>query len=128
MRKPVLWLATLAELTLLGWVVEPCSSPPYMWCETDEIMAACRTRELCTRHREERRNKRLLVTLLYQSLCPECLKFLRDQLKPDLFEIATRFVDFEFVPFGNAELIAEGGSLPHVVCPNGPKVSFYLGT
>lgn len=45
----------------------------------------------------------ILVTLYYESLCPDCHEFFTKQLKPS-YDLFKEFVDIHFIPFGNAHV------------------------
>lgn len=48
-------------------------------------------------------DKKLLVTLYYESLCPYSVLFITDQLNPS-YEAFKDFVNVVFVPFGKSEV------------------------
>lgn len=54
---------------------------------------------------------KVLIELYYESLCPDCEKFIQGSLKraaatADLWKIA----EFRFYPYGNAKTVANGSS------------------
>ncbi|KAB0799146.1 hypothetical protein PPYR_07026 [Photinus pyralis] len=57
------------------------------------------------------------VQVLYESLCPDSINFVMQQLYPIWNEVAP-YVNIEFVPFGKSSSI-NGGQ--HFICQHGPK-------
>lgn len=45
----------------------------------------------------------MVVSVFYESLCPDSIKLVKQQLFPN-FEIFQNYVDWELVPFGKAKV------------------------
>lgn len=75
--------------------------PPAFWCANDELTTKCGFE--CKKYNETTRNKKLQLTLLYESLCPDCQEFILGSFYRDVYLQFGDFVDFELVPYGNAK-------------------------
>ncbi|CAD7092979.1 unnamed protein product [Hermetia illucens] len=53
--------------------------------------------------------KRVKVTILYETLCPDSTKFVTEQLSPNYYHLRN-YIDFELVPFGKAKSQNNGAS------------------
>ncbi|KAK4886090.1 hypothetical protein RN001_002361 [Aquatica leii] len=60
---------------------------------------------------------KISVHVLYESLCPDSLRFINEQLYPVWRELAP-YVDIYFVPFGKSTSLEDGLTF---VCQHGPK-------
>ncbi|XP_026467919.1 GILT-like protein 1 [Ctenocephalides felis] len=60
---------------------------------------------------------KLDVTIFYETLCPDSVRFISNQLYPN-FEALAPFTNFKFVPFGKAANINDGESFE---CQHGPE-------
>lgn len=77
------------------------------WPEQGEIFAKFefRKNEKC----ENRLSKKIYfflqvhVTVFYESLCPDSIRFIKNQLEPNYQNFA-QFIDIEFVPFGKSRV------------------------
>ncbi|KAF5308907.1 hypothetical protein FQR65_LT00607 [Abscondita terminalis] len=72
---------------------------------------------LLTFNKETISVKKLSVQVLYESLCPDSIKFVQEQLYPVWAELAP-YVDIYFVPFGKSASLQDGVSF---TCQHGPK-------
>ncbi|CAH0560061.1 unnamed protein product [Brassicogethes aeneus] len=61
--------------------------------------------------------QKLNVEVLFESLCPDSLRFISEQLYPNWNDIS-EYVDLKFVPFGKSASL-EGGK--DFVCQHGPQ-------
>jgi len=77
--------------------------PPALWCESQDIVRKCGFDEHCERYTRESAGKKLQITLLYESECPGCRKFINEQLFPVVYKQFAEHVDIELVPYGNAK-------------------------
>lgn len=46
--------------------------PPSLWCKNDEIARKCGVADQCNNYKKESANKKLLITVLFEGLCPDC--------------------------------------------------------
>ncbi|KAF5281967.1 hypothetical protein FQA39_LY00491 [Lamprigera yunnana] len=68
-------------------------------------------------HRQTECVNKLSVHILYESLCPDSIKFVNEQLYPVWRELSP-YVNIYFVPFGKSKSLDHGTSF---VCQHGPK-------
>ncbi|VDM59706.1 unnamed protein product [Angiostrongylus costaricensis] len=110
-------LFTLLLLGLSPSSADRCASvPPSLWCGSDELSKECGSEKLCTRYRSAAYNKAINLTLLVEALCPFCQGWMVDEFYPNVFKNFAEFINVEFVPFGNAEII--NGT---ITCQHGPE-------
>ncbi|KAI6184119.1 Gamma-interferon-inducible lysosomal thiol reductase [Aphelenchoides bicaudatus] len=91
--------------------------PPSLWCKNDEIAKKCGVADQCGTYKKESSNKKLLITVLFEGLCPDCQQFISGALYNDVYEHFQKYVDIELVPYGNAHKLSNGT----VQCQHGPK-------
>ncbi|KAI6170986.1 Gamma-interferon-inducible lysosomal thiol reductase [Aphelenchoides bicaudatus] len=87
--------------------------PPALWCQNDTLAEFCGLTDQCQRYEKAMEGKKLKMTLLYETLCPDSQAFVKQQLK-DVHNNFVDYIDFEWVPFGNAHV--ENGT---IVCQHG---------
>ncbi|CAJ0955602.1 unnamed protein product, partial [Mesorhabditis belari] len=93
------------------------STPPALWCENNELAKDCGWDLACQDYKKGTYNKPILITLLYESLCPGCQNFITHQLYNQVFlKFPPSVVQIELVPYGNAK-IKEG----EIVCQHGEE-------
>ncbi|KAL3078084.1 hypothetical protein niasHT_036967 [Heterodera trifolii] len=90
--------------------------PPSLWCGCDKLQTQCGTGRLCGRYTGAMRNEPLHITLLYESLCPDCQSFITETLF-DVYQKFKTHLRIEFVPFGNAKVLENGT----IKCQHGPE-------
>ncbi|RCN28862.1 gamma interferon inducible lysosomal thiol reductase, partial [Ancylostoma caninum] len=61
-------------------------------------------------------NQRINITVLIEALCPDCQRFIVDELYPNVYKNFAGFVNIEFVPYGNAKVV--NGTIQ---CQHGPE-------
>jgi hypothetical protein len=49
--------------------------------------------------------QRLPITIYYEALCPDSVKFFKDQLVPTYKDLG-KYMDIEFVPYGHAHQVS----------------------
>ncbi|KAI1707448.1 gamma interferon inducible lysosomal thiol reductase (GILT) domain-containing protein [Ditylenchus destructor] len=76
--------------------------PPSLWCTSPIIAAKCGVSQACESYAQANRNQPVQITLLYESLCPFCSRFIVNQLSA-IYEQYEDFVNIELVPCGNKE-------------------------
>uniref|UniRef100_A0AC35UFB0 Saposin A-type domain-containing protein n=1 Tax=Rhabditophanes sp. KR3021 TaxID=114890 RepID=A0AC35UFB0_9BILA len=108
----------LTFVYLVGGARNDCGEiPPALWCMNKHLAAECGFHELCNRYEEEMNNKTLKITLLYESLCPDCQEYIAGPL----FDVYTAFKDYielELIPYGNAKRDPKTDQL---TCQHGPE-------
>lgn len=76
--------------------------PPALWCESDQMKKECGFDKLCYKYERRMTNQTLRITLLYESLCPDCQEFILGPLH-DIYIHFKNYIELELVPFGNAK-------------------------
>ncbi|XP_050536618.1 gamma-interferon-inducible lysosomal thiol reductase-like isoform X3 [Daktulosphaira vitifoliae] len=61
---------------------------------------------------------RVTVSIYYESLCPDCINFFTNQLKPNL-EKFYKYLNLDFVPYGNCNQTQSEGKW-NFTCQHGP--------
>uniref|UniRef100_A0A7E4WD94 Saposin A-type domain-containing protein n=1 Tax=Panagrellus redivivus TaxID=6233 RepID=A0A7E4WD94_PANRE len=93
-----------------------CNAVPIaLRCQSEELAKECGYSEACNNYFNATEGKPLKVTLLYESLCPDCQEFITG----DFYKAYLKFMDhveFELVPYGNARI--ENGK---IICQHGEK-------
>jgi len=95
--------------------------PPPFWCENPSLASKAGVTSQCKAYNTSASGKKLKLTLLYESLCPDCQILIRDTLYPQVWKLGRDFVDLELVPYGNAR---HGTATPNgtydISCQHGP--------
>lgn len=67
-------------------------------------------------------NQRINITVLLEALCPDCQRWIVEELYPHVFKNFMDFVNIEFVPYGNARIVVSYATLlsqfifaPHIL-------------
>jgi len=76
--------------------------PPSLWCSCPKLSKECGWTDACEKYTKASRNKPVLLTLLYESLCPDCQVFVAD-LYQNVYLKFKDYVQIELVPYGNAQ-------------------------
>uniref|UniRef100_A0A1I7SVS1 Saposin A-type domain-containing protein n=2 Tax=Bursaphelenchus xylophilus TaxID=6326 RepID=A0A1I7SVS1_BURXY len=112
----------LVLLTFLGLTVIVHSSdidcgrvPPSLWCLNQNLAAKCNVAEQCEAYLTKSKGQKLQLTLLYETLCIDCEEFMTGTFYHDIYLKYGSKVDFELVPYGNAEMDKQG----NVKCQHG---------
>uniref|UniRef100_A0A0N5ADI7 Saposin A-type domain-containing protein n=1 Tax=Syphacia muris TaxID=451379 RepID=A0A0N5ADI7_9BILA len=90
-----------------------CSIPSDLWCDSAESARQCGVVEQCKKF--QRLAKPIRLTLLYETLCPFCQKFITNDLQ-SLYDEFQDQIEFELVPWGNSRIM-QG----KIVCDHGAK-------
>jgi len=93
---------------------QACNVPSDFWCDSYELAQRCNVVHQCENLRRERRP--LVVTLMYEALCPYCQRFIANHLGA-LYNNYKDQVELELVPWGNSILLRNG----QISCNHGPK-------
>jgi interferon gamma-inducible protein 30 len=81
-------------------------------------LASCQdTGETATTRVDSRSPKRVHVLAAVESLCPDCKRYMNDQLYPTFELLGPKVMDLQVVPFGNAAIDAKSKT---VDCQHGP--------
>ncbi|KAF4530959.1 hypothetical protein B566_EDAN011340 [Ephemera danica] len=70
---------------------------------------------------EDAEDPRVLLRLYYESLCPDSVRFVRNQLKPTWEALGPKFLRVDFVPFGKAKSERRPGGGLDFTCQHGPR-------
>lgn len=86
-----------------------CNLPPTNWCDSTEIAEACGVYHQCKDHVWTQYTDAPLVdlTLYYESLCPDCKVFVKEQLYPAYQKVGS-IMNLTLVPYGNAQEKKDG--------------------
>jgi len=109
--------ASLAMVLLMVCVSssaeEQCRWPPSQWCSSAEIAARCRVFEACMLNSwskgEHHDAPKVSIALYYETLCPGCRQFIKEQLTYALTKVSD-IMDVDLVPYGNARETQSGDS------------------
>ncbi|CAJ0581605.1 unnamed protein product, partial [Mesorhabditis spiculigera] len=94
-----------------------CSTtPPGLWCENDALAKECGWDLACSEYKKGVYNKPVQITLLYESLCPGCQRFIQQQLYPAFKAFPSTHLKIELVPYGNAKIQGD-----EIVCQHGAE-------
>lgn len=81
--------------------------PPALWCSCKKIAEQCGFAEACKQHATASWKKPIHLTLLYESLCPDCQHFIANNLFYIVENSAIKdYVRLELVPYGNAKRLS----------------------
>lgn len=78
--------------------------PPLLWCVNQNLTNFCNLNDQCSRSTPVTKAKPLLLTLFYETLCPNCQDFLADDF-PLVYVLFKDYVKVELVPYGNAKRV-----------------------
>jgi len=90
--------------------------PPSFWCKNPKIARQCNVEEQCKKFNDGSSGKKLLITLLFESLCPDCQEFITGALYNKVYLHFKDYVDIELVAYGNARKLNNGS----IQCQHGP--------
>jgi len=105
-------------LLLLGFVSDAVAEdessiqcgrvPPALWCANKDVAERCGFTASCSRFEQQSAGKKLQITLLFESLCPDCQDFIENALFTDVYAHFSKWVDIELVAYGNARRLPNG--------------------
>ncbi|PIO75739.1 gamma interferon inducible lysosomal thiol reductase [Teladorsagia circumcincta] len=61
-------------------------------------------------------NQRINITVLIEALCPDCQRWIVEELYPHVFKNFLDYVNIELIPYGNAKMV--NGTIE---CQHGPE-------
>jgi len=91
------------------------------WCEDPSLASKAGVSDQCQAYNSSAFGKKLKLTLLYESLCPDCQILIRDALYPQVWKMGRDFVDLELVPYGNARHSQGANGTYDISCQHGPE-------
>ncbi|CDW55813.1 Gamma interferon inducible lysosomal thiol [Trichuris trichiura] len=106
-------------LLLFAQASADCHVPPSLWCDDEEIAKECGVSAACEDYNRTIFNEKINLTVLYETLCPDCQDFILLQLERFVWRFGREFVNFELVPYGNARKKNESGTWK-IFCQHGP--------
>jgi len=114
-------LITVACVFLFVGSVFSCEFHPSLWCSSKEIAEKCNVVNQCKliQHFTEENYSPVKFTLYYESLCPDCIRFMKTQLWPTWKTINNdKVFDLDLVPYGNAREFNRDGKW-YFTCQHG---------
>ncbi|KRZ11388.1 GILT-like protein F37H8.5 [Trichinella zimbabwensis] len=75
----LLWFSAIS-------ISDGCNIPPALWCNSEKVATECAVLDSCLNYNISQLDKKIKLTLLYETLCPDCQEL----------------VDFNLIPYGNA--------------------------
>lgn len=106
--------ASFAEISGL------CDVPPALWCDNEEISKKCGVVDACSAFNKSTYGNPIRITLLYETLCPDCQEFIMNVLYPKVFKYGPDFVQIELIPYGNARRSRSANGTVQISCQHGP--------
>ncbi|XP_013417145.1 gamma-interferon-inducible lysosomal thiol reductase [Lingula anatina] len=82
-------------------VVSGCNIPPSQWCSSEEVAKTCQVYQQCKNYIQNTANVPVNFTLYYESLCPDCKNFFKQQLYK-AFKSVGSIMNLTLIPYGNA--------------------------
>lgn len=97
-------LAVLLPLTAAFDGIDCSRVPPALWCRDDTLALQCGVADACKKFTDASKNKPIHLAVLYESLCPDSIRFITASLYPVVYQKFSKYVEIELVPWGNAKL------------------------
>ncbi|CAF1031974.1 unnamed protein product [Adineta steineri] len=119
----LLIFSSILILCANGGLTVKCPETPSKWCETKEIAQACNVIEQCQLYiwKVQDKNDKVNLTLYYETLCPDCRKFMTTELWK-AYQTIFDIVNITLVPYGNAhETYQPATQLYQYVCQHGAQ-------
>uniref|UniRef100_A0A1I7RWD2 Saposin A-type domain-containing protein n=1 Tax=Bursaphelenchus xylophilus TaxID=6326 RepID=A0A1I7RWD2_BURXY len=111
-REMLLFLIFLGLTPLTNSFSLDCTKiPPALWCLNETLSKECKWDQQCNDYLASSKGQKILLTVLYETLCPDCSWFIKGPLYK-LYSEHRDKVDIELVPFGKAKIDEQG----HVTC------------
>lgn len=135
MMRTFILLAAFIAVISATLVENECNKGPSYWCQNEATAKKCGALSICKVMSGEKDTKirfhpakesvadapAVKVSFYYESLCPGCREVWSSQLFPTYQKLASSgIVDFEFVPYGNAQEQPNGSSW-YFTCQHGPN-------
>jgi len=94
--------------------------PPPFWCDDASLAKKAGVSDQCNAYNASAFGKKLKLTFLYESLCPDCQVLIKNVLYPQVWKYGRDFVDLELVPYGNARHSKGANGTYDISCQHGP--------
>lgn len=112
-------LLTLA-CSIFGAVLADQPIPPPLWCDDPSVASKVGVSDQCQAYNSSAYGKKMKLTLLYESLCPDCQMLIRDVIYPQVWKYGKDFIDLELIPYGNARHTSGANGTYQISCQHGP--------
>ncbi|KRX69608.1 GILT-like protein F37H8.5 [Trichinella sp. T6] len=90
-----------------------------LWCNSEIVATECSVLDACLYYNTSQLDKKIKLTLLYETLCPDCQEFILNTLQRYVWKYGQDFVDFNFIPYGNARRTQLNNTWT-IQCQHGP--------
>ena len=109
-------------VSLFVSVYARCKIPPRHWCDTLEIAQSCGVEVACKSFLLPQADaKPVNVTLYMESLCPDCINFMKEQFYPTWVKFkSTGIMHVDVIPYGNAHEVEISAGYYNYTCQHGP--------
>ncbi|KRY10291.1 GILT-like protein F37H8.5 [Trichinella patagoniensis] len=101
------------------FINESCNIPPALWCNSENVATECSVLDACLYYNTSQLDKKIKLTLLYETLCPDCQEFILNTLQRYVWKYGQDFVDFNLIPYGNARR-SQLNNTWTIQCQHGP--------
>ncbi|KRY09445.1 GILT-like protein F37H8.5, partial [Trichinella patagoniensis] len=101
------------------FINESCNIPPALWCNSENVATECSVLDACLYYNTSQLDKKIKLTLLYETLCPDCQEFILNTLQRYVWKYGQDFVDFNLIPYGNARRTQLNNTWT-IQCQHGP--------
>jgi len=130
MLRSIIFISVTITLALAKEKNE-CNKGPSYWCKDEDTAIRCGVQSFCNVIKKNEKIRfhpevkvsapRVNVSFYYEALCPGCREVWLSQLWPTFQALASSgIVNFEFVPYGNAQEQPYGSSW-YFTCQHGPN-------
>ncbi|KRZ88538.1 GILT-like protein F37H8.5 [Trichinella sp. T8] len=102
------------------FINESCNIPPALWCNSENVATECSVLDACLYYNTSQLDKKIKLTLLYETLCPDCQEFILNTLQRYVWKYGQDFVDFNLIPYGNARRTQLNNTWT-IQCQHGPS-------
>ena len=116
-------IISLFLLALIAGAHCSCMVSPRHWCDTIKIARSCGVEAACLDFLWPSPNaKPVNVSLYYESLCPDCIRFMKEQFFPTWMTFkSTGIMHVDIIPYGNANEVEVSPGYYNFTCQHGPK-------
>ncbi|KRX86365.1 GILT-like protein F37H8.5 [Trichinella pseudospiralis] len=108
----LLWFLTISTS-------DGCNIPPALWCNSEKVATECEVLDSCLNYNTTQLNKKIKLTLLYETLCPDCQEFILNTLQRYVWKYGQDFVELNLIPYGNARRTKLNNTWT-IQCQHGP--------
>ncbi|XP_003369544.1 gamma interferon inducible lysosomal thiol reductase family protein [Trichinella spiralis] len=89
-------------LNYFGFYPLLCNIPTAPWCNNEILAIECSVLDSCLHYNTSQLDMKIKLTLLYETLCPDCQEFILNTLQRYDWKYGQDSVDFNLIPYGNA--------------------------